>query len=89
MVAVAVLPLAAGLSGAAFTNPAAMAAGFPVAMTVAAAASFAAALLAWATIRSDALGPRGIREPRQQLPPALRRHCAVAGTPLTPTPRKT
>jgi EmrB/QacA subfamily drug resistance transporter len=88
MIAVAVLPLAAGLSGAAFTNPAAMAAGFPIAMTVAAAASFAAALLAWATIRSDALGPRGVREPRQQLPPAFRRHCAVAGTPLTPTPRK-
>ncbi len=29
MIAVAALPLAAGLSGAAFTNPAAMAAGFP------------------------------------------------------------
>ncbi len=88
MIAVAVLPLIAGLSGAAFTDPAVMAAGFPIAMTVAAATSFAAALLAWATIRSDALGPRGIQKPRQQLPPALRRHCAVAGTPLTPTPRK-
>jgi EmrB/QacA subfamily drug resistance transporter len=79
MIAVAVLPLAAGLSGAAFTNPALMAAGFPIAMTVAAATSFAAAVLAWVTIRSDALGPRGTRK----LPPALRRHCAVAGTPLT------
>ena len=86
MIAVAVLPLTAGLAGAAFTNPAVMAAGFPIAMTVAAATSFAAALLAWTTIRSDALGPRGIRKPLQQLPPALRRHCAVAGTPLTSQP---
>ncbi len=55
MIAVAALPLAAGLSGAAFENPARMAAGFPVAMTIAAGMSFAAALLAWTTIRDDAL----------------------------------
>jgi hypothetical protein len=38
MIAVAALPLAAGLSGAAFENPVKLAAGFPVAMTIAAAA---------------------------------------------------
>src|ERR1700733_15299895 len=48
MIAVAALPLAAGLSGSAFDDPARMAAGFPVAMTVAAGACFAAALFAWA-----------------------------------------
>ena len=55
MIAVAVLPLAAGLSGADFTDPAKMAAGFPVAMTIAAVTSFAAAVLAWTTINADVL----------------------------------
>jgi hypothetical protein len=44
MIAVAALPLAAGLSGTAFQDPARMAAGFPVAMTIATGVSFAAAL---------------------------------------------
>jgi Na+/melibiose symporter-like transporter len=73
MIAVAVLPLAAGLSGANFANPAKMAAGFPLAITIAAGVSFAAALLAWTTISDDVLS---------RLPPSLQRHCAVAGTPL-------
>ena len=55
MIAVAVLPLAAGLSGTDFEDPVKLAAGFPVAMAIAAGASFAAALLAWTTIRDDAL----------------------------------
>jgi hypothetical protein len=58
LLAVAVLPLAAGLSGADFQNAAAMADGFPIAMRVAAAASFAAAALAWTMISDDALRPR-------------------------------
>jgi hypothetical protein len=77
MIAVAGLPLAAGLSGAAFENPARMAAGFPVAMTIAAGTSFAAAVLAWTTISDNALN-----QPAEDLPPSLQRHCAVAGTPL-------
>jgi EmrB/QacA subfamily drug resistance transporter len=89
MIAVAVLPLAAGLSGADFEDPAKLAAGFPVAMTVAAGASFAAALLAWTTIRNDALTQPGADTApvAQQLPPSLQRHCAVAGTPLATSPR--
>jgi hypothetical protein len=55
MIAAAALPLAAGLSGTDFEDPVKLAAGFPVAMTIAAGASFAAALLAWTTIRDDAL----------------------------------
>ena len=88
MIAVAVLPLAAGLSGAAFLNPAKMAAGFPVAMTIAAGASFAAALLAWTTISDDALSRSGAdtKEADKGLPPSLRRHCAMAGTPLAAPP---
>ena len=69
MIAVAALPLAAGLSGAAFENPVKLAAGFPVAMTIAAAASLAAALLAWTTIRDDALS-----QPAGDTTPAAKAH---------------
>jgi EmrB/QacA subfamily drug resistance transporter len=88
MIAVAVLPLAAGLSGADFTNAAKMAAGFPVAMTIAAGTSFAAAVLAWTTISADVLSqPSADTEPvAAELPPSLQRHCAVAGTPLATSP---
>jgi hypothetical protein len=84
MIAVAALPLAAGLSGADFEDPVKLAAGFPVAMIIAAGVSFAAALLAWITIRDDALsGPGADTTPvAKELPPSLQRHCAVAGTPL-------
>jgi EmrB/QacA subfamily drug resistance transporter len=84
MIAVAALPLAAGISGSAFEDPARMAAGFPVAMTVAAGASFAAALLAWTTISNDALSRSGAgtRQVPRELPRSLTRHCPVAGTPL-------
>ena len=84
MIAVAALPLAAGLSGAAFEDPATMAAGFPVAMTVAAGASFAAALLAWTTISNDVLSRSGTdaQQVPKELPPSLKRNCPVAGTPL-------
>ena len=66
MIAVAALPLAAGLSGTAFEDPARMAAGFPVAMTVAAGASFVAALLAWTTISDDALRQPGAAQHYQR-----------------------
>ena len=88
MIAVAALPLAAGLSGTGFTNPAKLAAGFPAAMTIAAGTSFAAALLAWTTIRDDALTrpAAGTKPETTALPPSLQRHCALAGTPLAPSP---
>lgn len=84
MIAVAALPLAAGLSGADFQNPAKLAAGFPIAMTIAAGTSFAAALLAWTTIRDDALNrpAAGAKPEATALSPSVQRHCAVAGTPL-------
>jgi len=84
MIAVAALPLVAGLSGAAFEDPARMAAGFPVAMRAAAGAAFAAALLAWTTISSDVLSQSGsdTQQAPKDLAPSLKRHCPVAGTPL-------
>jgi EmrB/QacA subfamily drug resistance transporter len=88
MIAVAALPLAAGLSGTDFEDPVKLAAGFPVAMTVAAGASFAAALLAWTTIGDDALRQPAAdtEQAAEQLPPSVQRHCAVAGTPLVTSP---
>jgi hypothetical protein len=66
-----------------------MAAGFPVAMTIAAGTAFAAALLAWTTIGADALSrPNSDSElAATELPPSIQRHCAVAGTPLAASPR--
>ena len=54
----------------------------------AAGVSFAAALLAWTTIRADALSRPGadITPVAKELPPSLQRHCAVAGTPLATLP---
>ena len=88
LLAVAVLPLVAGLSGADFRNAAAMADGFPIAMRVAAGASFAAAVLAWTTIRDDVLKRpvAGAKPLSQELPSSLERSCPVAGTPLSPPP---
>ena len=88
MIAGAALPLAAGISGTNFEDPAKLAAGFPVAMTVAAGTSFAAALLAWTTIREDALSrPAADTEPgAEELPPSVQRNCAVAGTRLATSP---
>jgi hypothetical protein len=64
-----------------------MAAGFPVAMYVAAGASFAAALLAWTTISNDVLSRSGTdtQQAPKELPPSVMRNCPVAGTPLATT----
>jgi hypothetical protein len=57
-------------------------------MTIAAGTSFAAALLAWTTIRDDALSRPGAdsKPEATALSPSLQRHCAVAGTPLATSP---
>jgi MFS family permease len=73
LLAVAVLPVVAGLTGRAFYDPVKMAHGFHVSMVIAAALAIAGSVIAWLTISSDALGPR----------PVARQHrsCAVAGPP--------
>lgn len=78
LLAVAALPLAAGLTGDDYQNPAAFAPGFRMAMLISAALAFAGGVLAWFTIRNDVLPAE---------PPARRHHCAVDGTPLQPNPR--
>ncbi|MDQ3783404.1 MAG: MFS transporter [Actinomycetota bacterium] len=78
LLAVAALPVAAGLTGSDYQNPAAFAPGFRVAMLISAALAFAGGVLAWFTIRNDVL-------PAER--PARRHHCAVDGTPLQPHTR--
>ena len=59
LLAVAVLPLIAGLTGNEFYDPQAMTDGFHIAMVVCALLSAAGGVLAWLTISSDVLAPRG------------------------------
>jgi Na+/melibiose symporter-like transporter len=77
LLAVAVLPLAAGLVGNDFRNPAAFAHGFRTAALVAAGLAAAGGVLAWFTIRN-------VDTPL----PADRsgRHCALDAPPLRPAP---
>jgi EmrB/QacA subfamily drug resistance transporter len=81
LVAVAVLPLVAGLSGDAYRDPQALTEAFHTAMLATAAVAASGGVLAWFTIRSDVLGRAA--EPSE--PAAAERqftHCAVAGPPL-------
>ncbi|MEX2193809.1 MAG: MFS transporter [Thermoleophilaceae bacterium] len=90
LLAVAVLPVAAGLSGGDFQDPVALADGFRTAMFIAAGLCVAGALLAWTTISSDVLEDaerpeRG--ECKRALEQAPEHHCAVAGAPMHAAPR--
>ena len=90
LLAVAVLPLIAGLSGADYQDPEAIADGFTIGMRFAAALAAAGGVLAFATISDDVLERAKAPERRpcqkviEQVP---ERHCAVAGTPLATPPR--
>ncbi len=79
LVAVAVLPLLAGITGAAALGPTKLASGFRTAMYISAAASAAGGLLAALTIRNPARKPKEKEEE-----PACKWNCPVAGTPLNP-----
>ncbi len=84
LLAVAVLPLIAGLTGKKFYVPSAMTAGFHIAMGACAALAAAGGLLAWATISSDVLAPEVAGDgtaPKSVLDDTV---CAVAGSPLRP-----
>ena len=84
LLAVAVLPLVAGLSGDAFYDPAALSHGFRVAITTCAVLAAAGGVVAWLTISDDALAAepyQGDATPARQ---ATDFSCAVAGAPLCP-----
>ena len=85
LLAVAVLPLIAGLTGDSFYDPAAMADGFQIAMVVCAGARRrSAASIAWLTISDDVLEAEP--EAGGDTPARLASDyaCAVSGAPLRP-----
>ena len=79
LVAVAVLPAVAGITGTAYLHPHALGHGFRTAVAIAAIACVAAAALAAAGIRNP---PRTTAEPRIDPP----YHCALEGAPLATRP---
>lgn len=81
LLAVALLPLVAGLSGDALAEPAVFADGFRSAMRVAAGLAVVGAGLAWFTIRDDVLEPT--RSTDAHAPTRSCSHCAVDGSPLS------
>jgi EmrB/QacA subfamily drug resistance transporter len=92
LLAVAVLPLVAGLSGADYQDPSALADGFSIGMRVAAGLAAAGGVLAFVTIRDDVLERAkdpARRRCQEAIDQAPERHCAVAGTPLATAPRAT
>jgi EmrB/QacA subfamily drug resistance transporter len=74
LLAVAVLPVIAGLTGNSFYDPAKMTDGFHMAMVACAVLAAAGGVLAWLTISSEVLEPEAKPEPEFS--------CAIAGTPL-------
>ena len=85
LLAVAVLPLVAGLSGSDYEDPIAMTEGFHAAMLACAVLSMAGSAVAFATIRTDVLqeAEQPGREPcAKAIEEMPRRHCAVDGTPV-------
>jgi Major Facilitator Superfamily len=84
LLAVAVLPLIAGLTGRAFYDPAKMTDGFHVAMFVAAGLAAAGGVLAWFTISDDALQAEPARRGEAPVEVSTAHSCALAGPPAAP-----
>jgi EmrB/QacA subfamily drug resistance transporter len=80
LLAVAVLPLVAGLSGDAYADPVAMDAAFTIAMRVTAGLAFLGAVVTWFAIDDDVLAVPPDEEPPGQ-PPMC---CPVDGPPPVP-----
>lgn len=82
LLAVAVLPLAAGITGDKFYDPEILADGFHTAMFVCAAAAALGGIIAWLTIDADVLDDEDGGEPSER--PRSDRICPVSGAPLSP-----
>jgi EmrB/QacA subfamily drug resistance transporter len=78
LLAVAVVPVIAGLTGDKFYDPAKMTHGFHVGMVVCAALALAGAIIAWATISSDVLHEEGAEEEECDYT------CGVGAPPMRP-----
>ncbi|WP_063013684.1 MFS transporter [Nocardia kruczakiae] len=79
LLAVAAIPPLTGLTGAAYTDPAAFEHGFREAMLICAIVMAAAAALTVVTVRDDAL-----RDASPESTPQCKVNCPVAGPPLEP-----
>jgi EmrB/QacA subfamily drug resistance transporter len=77
LIAVAVLPLAAGLTADAYRNPTALTHSFHTAMIITACVAAFGALIAWLTIRSDVLDRTAQRHHTQ---------CPLSGPPVVEVP---
>jgi EmrB/QacA subfamily drug resistance transporter len=84
LLAVAVLPLIAGLTGDSFYDPTAMTDGFHMAMVACAVLAAGGGVLAWLTISSDVLHTVPAEDGGSPDRAATDYCCAVAGTPLRP-----
>jgi len=84
LLAVAVLPLIAGLTGDNFYDPAKMTDGFHVGMVACAVLAALGGVLAWLTISSDVLEVVPTTDGDTPDGAATDFSCAVAGTPLRP-----
>jgi EmrB/QacA subfamily drug resistance transporter len=85
LIAVAVLPALAGITGDVYLHPAALTHGFHTAMLIAAVAVAAGGVLAFATIRNPLPRPAGAAvEDKESLNCA---HCALDAPPLRSVPR--
>ena len=80
LMAVAAIPLAAGITGDSYRDPVAFGNGFRMAMWISAALAAAGAVLAWFTLAD--------RQPTTREPVVVEshRHCALAGPPLSNAP---
>lgn len=86
LLAVAVLPLIAGLTGDKFYDPQAMTDGFHMAMVVCAVLSALGGVFAWLTISSEVLhGDGDDEQPRDEPDPSDVYSCGIESTPLTRT----
>jgi hypothetical protein len=84
LLAVAVLPLAAGITGDKFYDPAAMTDGFHMAMVVCAGLAAVGGLLAWLTVSDEVLETEPVPEGDTPDRIATDYTCGVSGTPLRP-----
>jgi EmrB/QacA subfamily drug resistance transporter len=82
LVAVALLPALAGITGTAYLHPAALASGFRTAVTIAAVLCAAGGLLAALTITN----PRRVVQPDGPATPAEILHCGLEAPPLATSP---
>ena len=86
LIAVAVLPLIAGLTGQRFYHPATMTHGFHVAMLVSAAVAVVGGVIAWLTIDNEVLVSDPERRGEQAVKVSTDYSCAVSGPPWQDRP---